>query len=76
VKKDNPLDRRTLALENLLALDRSTTKAMPYAEWPSPPTLVYPNKIESNETKSNETFQFRVGKHLFEGKVTKVKKIS
>jgi len=29
-----------------------------------------------SETKSNETFQFRVGKHIFEGKVTKVKKIS
>jgi len=32
--------------------------------------------LTESETKSNETFQFRVGKHLFEGKVTKVKKIS
>ena len=30
--------------------------------------------VESSE-KSNETFSFRVGKHLFEGKVTKIKKI-
>lgn len=30
--------------------------------------------IESTE-KSNETFSFRVGKHIFEGKVTKIKKI-
>lgn len=30
--------------------------------------------IESSE-KSNETFSFRVGKHIFEGKVTKIKKI-
>ena len=30
--------------------------------------------IES-ETRSNDVFKFRVGQHLFEGKVTKVKKI-
>ena len=30
---------------------------------------------ESTE-KSNEVFSFRVGKHIFEGKVTKIKKIS
>jgi hypothetical protein len=32
--------------------------------------------LTESETKSNETFQFRVGKHVFEGRVTKVKKIS
>jgi len=32
--------------------------------------------LMESESKSNETFQFRVGKHLFEGKVTKVKKLS
>ena len=31
--------------------------------------------IESQE-KTNELFSFRVGKHLFEGKITKVKKLS
>ncbi len=31
--------------------------------------------VESS-TKSNETFSFKVGKHIFEGKVTKIKKIS
>lgn len=31
--------------------------------------------IES-ETRSNDVFKFRVGQHLFEGKVTKVKKIA
>jgi hypothetical protein len=31
--------------------------------------------VESSE-KSNETFSFRVGKHIFEGKVTKIKKVS
>ena len=30
--------------------------------------------IESTE-KSNEIFSFKVGKHIFEGKVTKIKKI-
>ena len=30
---------------------------------------------ESSE-KSNETFSFKVGKHVFEGKVTKIKKLS
>lgn len=31
--------------------------------------------VESSE-KSNETFNFKVGKHIFEGKVTKIKKLS
>lgn len=32
--------------------------------------------ISENEEKSNEVFSFRVGKHIFEGKITKVKKIN
>lgn len=32
--------------------------------------------IAESTTKSNETFSFKVGKHLFEGKVLKVKKLS
>jgi hypothetical protein len=31
--------------------------------------------IESTE-KSNEMFSFKVGKHIFEGRVTKIKKTS
>jgi hypothetical protein len=31
--------------------------------------------ISESEIKSNEAFKFRVGKHLFEGKLTKIKKI-
>ena len=31
--------------------------------------------VESTES-SNEQFSFKVGKHIFEGKVTKIKKIS
>jgi len=34
-----PLERRIKALETLLSLDRPTSKAMAYAEWPSPPSL-------------------------------------
>jgi predicted GIY-YIG superfamily endonuclease len=32
-----PLKRRLLALKQLLALERSTSKAIPYVEWPAPP---------------------------------------
>lgn len=46
----NPLERRKAALQTLLGLERSTTKAMPYSEWPTPPTIVYPNKIELEQT--------------------------
>jgi hypothetical protein len=32
--------------------------------------------IAESTEKANETFNFRVGKHIFEGKVTKIKKMS
>lgn len=32
--------------------------------------------ISESQEKTNEMFSFRVGKHLFEGKITKVKKLS
>jgi structure-specific endonuclease subunit SLX1 len=35
----NPLERRMQALKELLALERSTTKAIAYTEWPSPPEV-------------------------------------
>jgi hypothetical protein len=31
--------------------------------------------ITESESKTNERLQFRVGKHIFEGVVTKIKKI-
>jgi hypothetical protein len=31
--------------------------------------------LTESEEKTNETFSFRVGKHIFEGKVTKIKKV-
>jgi structure-specific endonuclease subunit SLX1 len=37
VAKCKPLERRMLALRDLLALDRPTSKAVPYIEWTTPP---------------------------------------
>jgi hypothetical protein len=38
--KMDPLERRIVALKQLLSLDRATSKAVPYAEWPAPPCVV------------------------------------
>jgi hypothetical protein len=35
-----PLKRRLMALKTLVSLDRSTSKAVPYAEWPNPLQIV------------------------------------
>jgi len=37
--KMNPLERRMNALKTLLALERPTTKAIAYSEWPSLPEI-------------------------------------
>jgi structure-specific endonuclease subunit SLX1 len=42
-----PLERRILALKELLKLPQPTSKAKPYAEWPSPPEV----HIETDEAK-------------------------
>jgi len=42
LKKDGklkPLERRMLALQDLLNLSQSTTKAIPYADWKTPPEV-------------------------------------
>jgi hypothetical protein len=31
--------------------------------------------LTESETKSNDLFTFRVGKHIFEGKISKIKKV-
>jgi len=36
-----PVERRKKALEQLLALERPTTKALAYTEWASPPEIVW-----------------------------------
>jgi structure-specific endonuclease subunit SLX1 len=38
-QKMYPLERRMTALKQLLALERPTSKAMAYTEWPSPPKI-------------------------------------
>lgn len=37
----NPLERRRVALEKLLALERPTSKAAAYSEWITPPQVNY-----------------------------------
>jgi structure-specific endonuclease subunit SLX1 len=43
----HPLKRRMIALKNLLALDRPTTKAKAYSEWPDLPKVV----LEDDEAR-------------------------
>lgn len=38
--KMKPLERRIIALKQLLALERPTSKAKAYSEWPSPPIVI------------------------------------
>jgi predicted GIY-YIG superfamily endonuclease len=45
--KMNPLERRMSALDTLLALERPTTKARAYSEWPSPPEIHYIKELRS-----------------------------
>ena len=37
--KINPLERRLMALKELLLLERPTSKAKAYTEWPTPPEV-------------------------------------
>ncbi len=43
----NPLERRILALKQLLDLPSSTTKAIPYSEWTEPPEV----HLETDDAK-------------------------
>jgi len=43
----NPLERRLCALKQLVELPQSTSKAVPYAEWPAPPDI----QLETNDAK-------------------------
>jgi structure-specific endonuclease subunit SLX1 len=42
-KSLTPIERRYKALDTLLSLDKSTSKAIPYSEWAEPPKI---NKIQ------------------------------
>jgi structure-specific endonuclease subunit SLX1 len=50
--KINPLERRMNALRDLLALDRSTSKAIPYVEWSAPPKV----HLETDNSKLFDAF--------------------
>jgi len=41
-----PLERRTRALQHLLSLDRPTTAAQPYSEYPTPLEVVWESEKE------------------------------
>jgi structure-specific endonuclease subunit SLX1 len=43
----NPLHRRIIALKQLLSLERSTSKAMKFSEWPELPKII----LEDNEAR-------------------------
>jgi predicted GIY-YIG superfamily endonuclease len=53
-----PLEKRKSALSTLLSLERSTTKAIPYAEWPTPPKVIYPSATEPLKLKEPEPFLY------------------
>ena len=36
----HPLHRRMIALKELLSLERPTSKAQPYSDWPNPPEVI------------------------------------
>ena len=36
-----PLERRQIALDELLSLEKSTTAAIPYSQWSEPPKVIY-----------------------------------
>ena len=50
-----PLERRMLALKQLIELPQSTTKAKPYSEWPSPPEV----HLEIDESKVFDNLFFK-----------------
>ncbi len=48
--KMEPLERRMMALKDLLNLTQSTSKALPYSVWPSPPVV----HLETDEANKYE----------------------
>jgi structure-specific endonuclease subunit SLX1 len=49
-----PLQRRMMALRTLLSLERPTTKAVAYSEWPAPPQVHLESTEASLYYNSNE----------------------
>ena len=46
-----PLERRKRALERLISLEKSTSKAIPYCEWETPINVVWENELSNNENE-------------------------
>lgn len=53
-KYKNPLERRINALKTLLSLGRSTTKAIPYSDWPLKPEIHFESEEAENIYKKME----------------------
>ena len=51
--KINPLEKRMKALKDLLALERPTSKAIAYAEWPAPPEVHLETEESTNFYNNN-----------------------
>ena len=51
----NPLHRRMIALKQLLELERPTSKAKAYTEWPEPPKVV----LEDDEARKYYEFTIK-----------------
>ena len=49
-----PLERRMKALKMLMALERSTTKAIPFVEWVTPPEIVFECEEATKYYETNE----------------------
>jgi predicted GIY-YIG superfamily endonuclease len=62
----NPLERRINALKTLLSLEQSTSKALPYSEWPTPPEV----HIETDEANIyyEKLFKEIVENYIVDGK--------
>ena len=43
----SPIEKRKSALTTLLSLEKSTSKAIPYSEWLTPPRIIYPDSSEN-----------------------------
>jgi len=43
-----PLKRRMIALKELLSLNSSTSKAIPYSQWNTPPNIIFESDIAKN----------------------------
>jgi structure-specific endonuclease subunit SLX1 len=54
VKQMKPIEKRMIALKQLINLERSTSKAIPYTEWSSPPQIIFEdNEAEQYFRKQN-----------------------